>query len=58
MGFYPRSFEVWHLKYAEDGYGRDLIGSIEKLTEDENSQMLLLDRSVDNGMRYSFVSQS
>lgn len=58
-GFYPRFFEVCILKimeYSHGNYELDLIGRMDKLTEDEEAQMLLLVRSVDNGINYSFVS--
>lgn len=58
-GFYPRFFEVCKLKiieYSNENYELNLIAQIEKLREDEEAQMLLLMRSVDNGINYSFVS--
>jgi hypothetical protein len=58
-GFYPRLFEVCLLKIMEYSHGTyevDLVERMAKLTEDEENQMSLLQRSFYNGIRYSFVS--
>jgi hypothetical protein len=60
-GFYPRFFEVCLLKimeYSHGDYEVTLIDRMEKLTEDEEAQMSLLQRSFYNGIKYSFVSLS
>ncbi|KAK0099278.1 hypothetical protein ONS95_006353 [Cadophora gregata] len=56
-GFYPRFFEVALLKimeYSHGNYELDLIERMEKLTEDEEIQKTLLQRSFYNGIKYSF----
>ncbi|RDL37206.1 uncharacterized protein BP5553_04639 [Venustampulla echinocandica] len=58
-GFYPRFFEVCLLKVMQHSHGDyelTLMERMEKLTEDEEAQMLLLARSFYHGIRYSFVS--
>jgi len=58
-GFYPRFFEVCVLKIMEhshDEYETNLIQRIERLTEDEEAQILLLTHSFSNGIKYRFVS--
>ena len=60
-GFYPRFFEVCLLKimqYRHGDYEVTLIERLEKLTEEERGQLLLLERSFHNSIRYSFVSLS
>ncbi|KAH8752606.1 kinase-like domain-containing protein [Hyaloscypha finlandica] len=60
-GFYPRCFEVCMLKIMECAHGNyelDLIAGMEKLTEDEDNQMQLLQRSFYSGIKYSFVNLS
>jgi hypothetical protein len=46
------------MECAHGNYELDLIAEIEKLTEDEENQMQLLQRSFYNGIKYSFVSLS
>ncbi|KAH8770666.1 hypothetical protein F5882DRAFT_381810 [Hyaloscypha sp. PMI_1271] len=56
-GFYPRFFEVCMLKIMECAHGNyelDLMAGMEKLTEDEENQMQLLQRSFYSGIKYSF----
>ncbi|PMD29163.1 hypothetical protein L207DRAFT_574439 [Hyaloscypha variabilis F] len=56
-GFYPRFFEVCMLKimeYTHGTYELDLIERMIKLSDDEEEQMKLLQRSFYNGIRYSF----
>ncbi|KAH7350660.1 hypothetical protein BKA65DRAFT_535790 [Rhexocercosporidium sp. MPI-PUGE-AT-0058] len=56
-GFYPRFFEVCMLKIMECAHGSyelDLIERMVKLTEDEENQMKLLQRTFYNGIKYSF----
>lgn len=56
-GFYPRFFEVCALKIIDSGhFEQELIQSMEDLTDDEESQVLLLERSIDNSVNYGFVS--
>jgi aminoglycoside phosphotransferase (APT) family kinase protein len=58
-GFYPRLFEICLLKIMESTHGDyevTLIERAEKLTGDEQVQMLLLVRSFHNGIRHPFVS--
>ncbi|TVY19750.1 hypothetical protein LARI1_G002452 [Lachnellula arida] len=53
-GFYPRFFEVCLLKIMECSHGNyelTLIDRMEKLSEDEETQMRLLQRSFYNGIR-------
>ena len=60
-GFYPRFFEGCLLKIMQHSHGNyevTLIERMEKLTEDEEAQMLLLAHSFYNGIKYSFVSLS
>jgi thiamine kinase-like enzyme len=60
-GFYPRFFEVCLLKimeYSHENYEVDLIERMVKLADDEQNQMILLQRSFYNGIKYSFVSLS
>ena len=55
IGFYPRFFEVCMLKIMECSHGSyelDLIERMGKLTEDEENQMKLLQRSFYNGIKY------
>lgn len=54
-GFYPRFFEICLLKIMAgdcEGYETTLINRLEKLTEDEEAQMSLLECSYYNGIRY------
>ncbi|PVH76689.1 hypothetical protein DL98DRAFT_574241 [Cadophora sp. DSE1049] len=56
-GFYPRFFEICLLKITaskDNGYGTSLISRLEKLTDDEEAQVSILERSYYNGIRYSF----
>jgi hypothetical protein len=46
------------MECAHGNYELDLIERIEKLTEDEENQMQLLQRSFYNCIQYSFVSLS
>ena len=46
------------MECAHGNYELDLIAGMEKLTEDEENQMQLLQRSFYNGIKYSFVSLS
>jgi thiamine kinase-like enzyme len=58
-GFYPRFFEVCILKIMErshNDYETDLIQNMERLTEEEEAQMLLLGHSFSNSIKYRFVS--
>jgi len=58
-GFYPRFFEVSLLKmmeYSHGTYETTLMERMERLTEKEEAQMLLLMRSFYSGIKYSFVS--
>jgi thiamine kinase-like enzyme len=60
-GFYPRFFEVCLLKIMEYSHGNYEVALIErmmKLSEDEETQMILLQRSFYNNIKYSFVSLS
>ncbi|TVY28491.1 hypothetical protein LHYA1_G003458 [Lachnellula hyalina] len=60
-GFYPRFFEVCLLKIMENSHGDyelNLIRQMKKLTEDEEAQMSLLERSFYNGINYYFPSIS
>ncbi|KAH6696535.1 kinase-like domain-containing protein [Leptodontidium sp. MPI-SDFR-AT-0119] len=54
-GFYPRFFEISLLKIMagdRKGYETTLINRLEKLTDDEEAQMSLLECSYYNGIRY------
>ncbi|TVY55478.1 hypothetical protein LCER1_G004565 [Lachnellula cervina] len=56
-GFYPRFFEVCLLKIMECSHGNyelTLIDRMEKLSEDEDTQMRLLQRSFYNGIKWRF----
>lgn len=60
-GFYPRFFEACLLRIMEHSHGDyeiALLDRITKLTADGEAQMLLLERSFENGINYSFVSLS
>jgi hypothetical protein len=46
------------MECAHGSYELDLIERMAKLTEDEENQMKLLQRSFYNGIKYSFVSLS
>lgn len=58
-GYYPRFFEICLLKIMEGTHGNYetiLRGRLEKPTEDEEVQMLLLEQSFYNGINFYFVS--
>lgn len=58
-GFYPRFFEICLLDIMACSHGDyevTLRDRLEKLTEDEEAQMLLLQRSFYNGIKFHFVS--
>jgi hypothetical protein len=46
------------MECAHGSYELDLIERMAKLTEDEENQVKLLQRSFYNGIKYSFVSLS
>ncbi|TVY90081.1 hypothetical protein LAWI1_G007131 [Lachnellula willkommii] len=57
-GFYPRFFEFCLLKIMECSHGNyelTLIDRMEKLSEDEQTQMVLLQRSFYNGIRLRWL---
>lgn len=59
-GFYPRFFEVSVLQITAGTHGtyeEDVMMSLKEMTEDEEIQMSLLVRSVDNGVDHPFVSR-
>ncbi|KAH6716176.1 kinase-like domain-containing protein [Leptodontidium sp. MPI-SDFR-AT-0119] len=56
-GFYPRFFEICLLKVMTGSYNdyeTTLRGRLDQLTDDEEDQVSLLERSFYNGIRYHF----